>query len=90
MLVTSVTVPPLRSVRPSCVVICFAPVSDVYEIFGRQAGTIGGKEALGYTCAGLYHALLSQADGGYDPDTGSCTTISTAYRFDGVPAFVAR
>ncbi len=68
----------------------FAPVSDVYEIFGRQAGTIGGKEALGYTCAGLYHALLSQADGGYDPDTGSCTTISTAYRFDGVPAFVAR
>ena len=23
----------------------FAPVADVYEIFGRQAGTIGGKEA---------------------------------------------
>lgn len=68
----------------------FAPVADVYEIFGRQAGTIGGKEALGYTCAGLYQALVGQADGGYDPDTGSCTTISTAYRFDGVPAFVAR
>lgn len=68
----------------------FAPVEDVYEIFGRQAGTIGGKEALGYTCTGLYQALLSQADGGFDPDTGSCTTISTAYRFDGIPAFVAR
>lgn len=68
----------------------FAPVDDVYEIFGRQAGTIGGKEALGYTCAGLYQALMSQADGGFDPETGSCTTISTAYRFDGVPAFVAR
>jgi hypothetical protein len=68
----------------------FAPVADVYEIFGRQAGTIGGKEALGYTCSGLYGALLSQADGHFDAATGGCSSISTAYRFAGIPAFVSR
>ena len=68
----------------------FAPVDDVYEIFGRQAGAIGGKEALGYTCSGLYAALLGEADGNFDAATGRCTSLSTAYRFDGIPAFVAR
>jgi len=68
----------------------FAPLEDVYAIFGRQAGTIGGKEALGYTCSGLHAALQRSADGHYDPASGGCTSISTAYRFAGVPAFVAR
>jgi hypothetical protein len=68
----------------------YAPLDDVYEIFGRQAGTIGGKEALGYSCAGLYAALASQADGHFDPASGSCSSLSTAYRFAGIPAFVAR
>jgi len=68
----------------------FAPLEDVYEIFGRQAGTIGGKEALGYTCSGLYAALTSQADGHFDDASGRCSSLSTAYRFDGIPAFVAR
>lgn len=68
----------------------FAPLEDVYEIFGRQAGTIGGKEALGYTCSGLHAALRRMADGHHDPASGGCTSISAAYRFAGVPAFVAR
>lgn len=68
----------------------YAPIEDVYEIFGRQAGTIGGKEALGYTCSGLYAALVREADGHFDPGSGSCTSLSTAYRFTAIPAFVAR
>jgi len=32
VLVTSVTVPPFNSVRPSWVVICFAPVSDEMSV----------------------------------------------------------
>ena len=68
----------------------YAPVDEVYDIFGRQAGTIGGKEALGYLCAGLRRALDAQADGGRDPATGHCDSISTSYRLGGVPAFVAR
>jgi hypothetical protein len=68
----------------------YAPLEDVYEIFGRQAGTIGGKEALGYTCSGLHAALAREADGHFDPASGACTSLSTAYRFTGIPAFVAR
>lgn len=68
----------------------YTPIEDVYEVFGRQAGTIGGKEALGYTCSGLHAALVSQADGGFDPATQSCSSLSAAYRFAAAPAFVAR
>jgi hypothetical protein len=68
----------------------YAPIVDTYDVFGLKAGRIGGKEALGYTCSGLYAALQSQADGHPDPVTGRCTTLSVAYRFAGLPAFVAR
>jgi hypothetical protein len=68
----------------------YTPIEDAYDIFGRKAGTIGGKEAIGYTCSGLYAALLRQADGHFDDQSGTCTSISTAYRFGGLPAFVAR
>ncbi|MEW6271189.1 MAG: hypothetical protein AB1689_18055 [Thermodesulfobacteriota bacterium] len=68
----------------------YEPVDAVYEIFGRQAGTIGGKEALGYSCTGLHAALRSLADGHFDPASGACSSLSAAYRFTGIPAFVAR
>lgn len=48
-----------------------------------QAYTIGG-----YTCEGAYHALLANADGHRDAQTGRCTSISTQYRFRAVPAFM--
>ena len=67
----------------------FQPVAELYDIFGRKAGAAGAF-ALGYTCGGLYAALLSQADGDYDETSRRCTSISTGYRFGAVPAFIAR
>ena len=64
-------------------------VEELYEIFGRKAG-MAGAFALGYTCSGLYAALTSQADGGYDTTTGMCTSLSVGYRLEAVPAFIAR
>ena len=48
----------------------------------------GASNALGYMCAGMYHALRHVADGHPDPETGACTSISTAYHFEATPAFV--
>ena len=48
----------------------------------------GASDALGYMCAGMYHALPRLADGHPDPETGACTSISTAYHFEAAPAFV--
>ena len=59
-------------------------------MFGRQAGAIGGKEAIGYLCTGLRRLLDGQADGDRDPATGSCRSISSAWRLGAVPVFVAR
>ena len=44
----------------------------------------------GFMCAGLYHAMARVADGHPDPETGQCTSISTAFLFEAVPAFVIR
>ncbi len=67
----------------------YQPVDEAYDIFGIQAGA-AGAEALSYTCSGLWEALQSSADGHPDPVTGACSTISVAYRFEAVPAFVAK
>jgi hypothetical protein len=52
----------------------FQPADELYDIFGRQAGAAGAA-ALGYTCSGLYAALMSQADGDYDEASGRCTSL---------------
>ena len=67
----------------------FQPLEEFYDIFGRKAGQAGAS-ALGYTCTGFHAALVSQADGDYDPETGRCTSLSTGYQFTAVPAFIAR
>lgn len=67
----------------------YQPVEELYDIYGRKAGAAGAL-ALGYTCSGLYAALTQAADGDYDPDTGTCASISTGYHFTAVPAFIAR
>jgi hypothetical protein len=67
----------------------YQPIFEAYNIFGLQAGPAGAA-ALSYTCAGLWQALKGKADGHYDPNTGACSTISVAHRFEGVPAFVAK
>jgi hypothetical protein len=67
----------------------YQPVDELYDIYGRKAGDDGAL-AIGYTCAGLYQALSSQADGDYDAASGTCTSISTGYHFAAVPAFIVR
>ncbi len=44
----------------------------------------------GFMCAGLYHAIPRVADGHPDPETGECTSMSTALHFEAKPAFVIR
>ncbi|MCP4904148.1 MAG: hypothetical protein GY910_04130 [bacterium] len=52
---------------------------------GRNAA-----QSRGFMCAGIYHAMPRVADGHPDPETGRCTSISTALHFEAVPAFVIR
>lgn len=54
----------------------------------RMITSIGQARVLGHTCEGAWHALHAHADGHPDPETGRCTTISTQYRFEAIPAFV--
>lgn len=42
----------------------------------------------GYSCAGMDHALPGLMDGHPDPETGRCTSLSSAILFEAVPAFV--
>lgn len=41
-----------------------------------------------WSCPALYTAARELADGHPDPDTGECTSISSAFRMDALPAFV--
>jgi hypothetical protein len=54
----------------------------------RQVTALGRSYLLGYSCQGVYNALLANADGHRDPKTGQCTSISTQYRLHAIPAFV--
>jgi type VI protein secretion system component Hcp len=51
-------------------------------------GTSGTEEYFGFQCPGYYNALKRAADGGRDPATGECSSISSAYDIEAVPAFV--
>lgn len=48
----------------------------------------GKASAMGYTCEGVYHSLYANADGHPDPETGQCTSISSQFRIEALPAFV--
>jgi hypothetical protein len=39
-------------------------------------------------CPAMYAAFKQMADGDPDPKTGQCTTISSAYGVEAVPAFL--
>ena len=62
--------------------------SELSPFRRRQAAGVGKTGAIGYTCEGVYHAYYEHADGHPDPETGKCTTISTQYRIEAIPAFV--
>lgn len=54
----------------------------------RLISSNGAAAVLGYTCNGVYHALVAAADGHRDPATGRCSSISTQYHIRAIPAFV--
>ena len=54
----------------------------------RLGTSMGRAGALGYSCHGVYHAMMQAADGHKDPATGRCTSLSTQYRIRVAPAFV--
>jgi hypothetical protein len=43
-----------------------------------------------WSCPALYTAARQLADGYPDPKTGDCTAISSAFKFDALPAFLVR
>ncbi len=54
----------------------------------RSGTANGAARVLGYTCPGVYQAMHRLADGHPDPASGQCTSISTQYRIEAIPAFV--
>ena len=64
----------------------YRPVFDV--IASGSLGGAGTAVVAGIDCAGQLATLKHYADGGRDPKTGQCTTISSAMRIAAVPAFV--
>jgi hypothetical protein len=78
----------------------YTPVVNLYDFqFALRNGTTATGapspprrasigRSLGFTCRGIYHALLQHADGDRDPASGQCTSISTQYHFHAIPAFV--
>jgi len=54
----------------------------------RLGSASGQARVLGHTCNGAYYAIHRLADAHPDPETGRCTSISTQYRIEAIPAFV--
>jgi hypothetical protein len=84
----------------------YTPVDDAYDLqFGHRNGTDatgqptprlqtivsnGSSFNFGYSCPGVYYALRQLADGDRDPTTGQCTSLSTQYQLQAIPAFVVQ
>ena len=73
----------------------YVDIGNMYSVLNDQ--NIGDRpqgrnaaNARGFMCSGVYHAMPRVADGHPDPETGQCTSISTAIHFEAVPAFVIR
>ncbi|WP_373078198.1 hypothetical protein [Zhongshania sp.] len=49
-----------------------------------------GELFTGLDCHAMYYAVHTYADGDRDPVTGKCSTLSTAFRIEAVPAFIVR
>jgi len=61
-----------------------SPIRPGHQIFS----SVGTARLQGFTCNGLYQAMMQLADGNRDAQSGKCTSISTQYRIHLVPAFV--
>lgn len=51
-------------------------------------GGIAAALTADWDCPSIFAAVKKMADGDRDPNTGQCTTISTAFELTAVPAFV--
>jgi hypothetical protein len=61
----------------------------LYTFIDRPvAAGVGTAQIVNMDCAAAYNTLKKLADGGRDPRTGQCTTISSAFELSAVPAFV--
>jgi len=54
----------------------------------RAGSALGQARVQNHTCEGAYYALFENADGHPDPETGKCTSISTQYKIQAIPAYV--
>jgi hypothetical protein len=61
---------------------------DWREIYGFLGPWRHFEQGMGFTCPGLYNALRRAADGLQDRVSGEFKGISSAYDFEGVPAFI--
>lgn len=59
----------------------------VTQYIGRQ-DEASGEAYTGVLCNGIHYAAMKFADGGRDPKTGKCSTMSTAFRIEAIPAFI--
>jgi hypothetical protein len=57
-------------------------------ILSTVTGGIGSATVAGIDCAVQYNTLMELADGGRDPKTGQCTTVSVGLEVRAVSAFV--
>jgi len=63
-------------------------VASFYQLWGGHHRAKSASIVLGFSCPALYHGAHRLADGHPDPDSGRCTSISSAFTFKGTPAFV--
>ncbi len=66
----------------------YEPWLDIYYMYA--GGGYGYESMVGLNLPGIYYAMRRLADAEPDPKTGQNMSISTAYRFDGVPALVVK
>jgi hypothetical protein len=58
-------------------------------LLDRQVNAgVGAAQTVNMDCAAAFNTLQQLADGGRDPRTGQCTTISTVFEVSAVRAFV--
>ena len=63
-------------------------VANFYEINGGHFLARPASHFLGFNCAALYAAAYRMADGHPDPETGACTSLSSAHEVEALPAFI--
>ncbi len=62
---------------------------DVEQTYSYVRGMLGAfPNTQQFSCPGIYVAAHELADGHPDPDTGKCTTLSGAFKFESVAAFL--